>query len=76
MISPSVKTRLWALIIHLDSEGIDPQRWQSCDACFCHGGTAPAHIHFRSLCTLLHIDICMHVRNIEMHITVDKTPKL
>lgn len=22
---------MWALIIHLDSEGIDPQRWQSLD---------------------------------------------
>lgn len=32
MISPSVKNRMWALIIHPDSERIDPQRWQSLDS--------------------------------------------
>lgn len=29
MITPSVKDRMWALIIYPDSEGIDPWSWQS-----------------------------------------------
>lgn len=66
MISPSVKNRMWALIIHPDSEGIDPQ---SLDGWDWRVGELLLHIQCRRSSTLLHTDVhfCMHVRNTKMH---------
>lgn len=60
---------MWALIIHLDSERIDPQRWQSLDGWDGRVEKLLLHIQYRRLSTLLHIDMyfCMHIRNTKMH---------
>lgn len=61
MISPSVKNRMWALIIHPDSEGIDLQRWQRLDGWDWRGWENCWLVH-----TFLHLDAhahtCLHTR--------------